>query len=148
MKNNPHLFSSNRSSSPELACCMRYISFSKSCLQKSCPARRTNCSPFCNGWQQTTHAKQGKWKTCCCARITISCGKSRSPHLEHFTPNILQKAKGKFTETCTRLKWKFCSWHEHHNDSENLIKISFTNTSDEIIFDTTNGMKGGFFNEC
>lgn len=83
------LFSSNRSSSPELACCIRYISFSKSCRQNNWPARSTNCSPFCNGWQQTTQTKQGKWKTCCWARITISWGNTRSPQREHFTANIL-----------------------------------------------------------
>lgn len=89
------LLSSSKSSSPELACCMRYISFSKSCLQKSCPARRTNCSPFCKGWQQTTQTKHGRWKTCCWARITISWGRRRSPQREHLTPNILYQTNGK-----------------------------------------------------
>lgn len=77
-----------------LACCIIYNSFSNSCLQKSCPPRRTNSAPFTKGWQHTTQTKHCRWNTCDWTLITSARGSSRSPHREHFTPNFLQYKQG------------------------------------------------------
>lgn len=90
-----------------LACCIIYNSFSNSCLQKSCPPRRTNSAPFTKGWQHTTQTKHCRWNTCDWTLITSARGSSRSPHREHFTPNFLQYKQGPVIWNKNIRLWKY-----------------------------------------